>query len=141
MDERTKKISAALIMAIMFSLIPLSVTTTAESSLKNDDFTLYILGGIGYTIYIDNKWGDQELIVTHTAFGKGIFRNNVVRDINDSFKVYPGSRHIITVHPVFCATPFVNLTVTLAAGNKSLTRNGIQFFSKIHIFLTGPTRI
>ncbi|MCK5260608.1 MAG: hypothetical protein KAJ44_00330 [Thermoplasmatales archaeon] len=135
-NKCAKRIGVVVIIVALFLLNTLPVTTLANNTPQNEDFTLSIYGGFGYTIDVNNR-GTQEIVVNHTTFAKGIFREDIVRNVSDSLSVPAGARHRITTHPVFCMYPFVNITVTMSAGSKSLTRNGIQFFSKIHIFLTG----
>lgn len=135
-NKCAKRIGIVVVIVALFLLNTSPVTTLANNAPQNEDFTLSIYGGFGYTIDINN-WGTQEIVVNHTTFAKGIFRENIVRNISGNLSVPGGARHRITTHPVFCMHPFVNITVTLSAGSKSLTRNGMQFFSKIHIFLTG----
>lgn len=135
-NKCTKRIGIVIIIVALFLLNTLPLTTLANNAPQNEDFTLSIYGGFGYTIDINN-WGTQDIIVNHTTFAKGIFIESIVRNVSGNLSVPGGSRHRITTHPVFCLHPFVNITVTLSAGSKSLTRNGIQLFSKFHIFLTG----
>lgn len=109
-----------------------------DTSLDDEKFHLAILSGFGYTLIIDNTKNEEDLIVNHTAFGRGILAPHIIRDDRKNFTIPQGSLLIKTVHPVFCFHPFVNITVTLSAGNKTIVRNGLQLFSKFHIFVDGP---
>jgi len=139
--QKHNVVTILLIIGVIFLLIPSPVTSLLDTNLQNEEFALAIFSGFGYTLYIDNSKRDEDLKVNYTAFAKGIFREDIVRDDNKTITVPSGSMLIKTVHPVFCLHPFVDITVTLSADNKTLTRSGLQLFSKIHIFVSGPRLI
>jgi len=136
--QKHNTIRIILTTGVIFLLIPLQVTAIPDKDLQDEEFALAIFSGFGYTLYIDNSKRDEDLMVNHTAFAMGIFIQDIVRDDNKTIIVPSGSMLIKTVHPVFCFHPFVDITVTLSAENKTLTRSGLQLFSKIHIFVSGP---
>ena len=136
--QKHSTINIVIILGVIFLLIPLPVASLTDTDLQDEEFALAIFSGFGYTLYIDNSKRDENLTVNHTAFGKGIFTGDVVRNDSKIIIVPSGSMLIKTVHPVFCFHPFVDITVSLSAENKTITRNGLQLFSKFHIFVSGP---
>jgi hypothetical protein len=143
-NSKYRKASAVIILFIItiFSLFGSNPgLAIADNNSSDDDFYLAILSGFGYTLIIDNTKNDEDLVVNHTAFGRGIFAPHIVRNDMKNITIPSGSLLLKTVHPVFCFHPFVNITVTLSSGNKTLSRTGIQLFSKFHIFYEGPRYI
>jgi hypothetical protein len=113
----------------------------SDLNLNSNKFGFAIFGGFGYTIIIDNTKNDEDLDVNFTTFAEGIYIKDVVRDDKKNMTIPSGGLLLKTIHPVFCFHPFVNITVTLSAEDKILVRNGMQLFSKFHIFLTGELYI
>lgn len=139
-----RKISAICILTIiaLFSLIGSNHVLAGEEMSSNDEpFHLAIFSGFGYTLIMDNTKNEEDLVVNYTAFGRGVFAPHIVRDDQKNITIPQGSLLLKTVHPVFCFHPIVNITVTLSAGSKILSRTGLQLFSKFHIFLEGPSYI
>ena len=136
--KRKKIISTIVILVLFLLLIPQASSDVLDDPGEENDFSLVILSGVGYTLIIDNREGTTNLSVNHTSFGKAILGGQIVRNTSETITIPSGSLLIKTVHPVFCFRPLVNITVSLSASGKIITRNGLQLFSKIHIFLSGP---
>jgi len=139
--QTSKIFSILVIISLLFIIFPFQTSAETPAILKTNKFGLAIFGGFGYTLIIDNSKNDEDLFVNYTAYGVGFFIKDVVRDDQDNITIPSGGLLFKTIHPVFCFHPFVNITVTLSANDKMLVRNGIQLFSKFHIFLTGEIYI
>lgn len=139
--QNIKIFNIIVIISLLCVILPYQTTATSTPMLETNKFGLAIFGGFGYTIIIDNTKNDEDLIVNYTAFGVGFYIKDTVRDDQDNITIPSGGLLFKTIHPVFCFHPFVNITVSLSANDKILVRNGIQLFSKFHIFLTGDMYI
>jgi len=109
-----------LMIAIVLSTLVLvmsAVIPTSSISQHNNDFELYIKGGIGLTIGAINH-GNETLQVNFTIT-VGIIRP----PMSGEFYVPPGQGHELKmINPFSLPLP---ITVTLSAEGETLTRTGI----------------
>ncbi len=130
-----KNITSVVLICTLF-LSPLFALDT--TSAKNQDtqtlVNLAIKGGFGYTLIVDNTQGSSPATVHYTAFAEGIFRNDAVRDIQGEFTIPSGVIYDETTYPIFCAHPFVIITVTMNCEGQSISKTGLQLFSNFFIF-------
>jgi len=124
-----KKVSKKIVVITVLLVLFVTLSGIGESSIpsfkSNNDFDLYIEGGIGLTIGAIN-YGNQTLTVSYNIT-TGIFGRNVV---NGEFQVPPHQE--IGIRTIgFSITP---LSVTLSAENETLTRTGIAIMIFVIFF-------
>jgi len=126
--KNVNKLVVAIVLSTLFVASSMNVAGISTSSTfqHNNDFELYIKGGIGLTIGAIN-YGNETLQVNFTIT-VGIIRP----PMDGKFYVPPGQQHELRIiNPFSLPLP---ITVTLSAKNESITRSGIAIFVFVIFF-------
>ena len=125
-----KKVSKKIVVITVLLVLFVTLSGIGESSIpsfkSNNDFDLYIEGGIGLTIGAIN-YGNHTLRVNFTIT-VGIIRPHM----SGEFYVPPGQGHELRMINLFSLP--LPITVTLSAENESITRNGIAIMIFVIFF-------
>ncbi|HEC77048.1 MAG TPA: hypothetical protein ENI33_07320 [Thermoplasmatales archaeon] len=126
MERNVNKMMALIILSILLALSMNFNGVSSSTVQHNNDFELYIEGGIGLTIGAINH-GNHTLQVNFTIT-VGIIRP----PMSGEFYVPPGQGHELRIiNPFSLPLP---ITVTLSAKNESITRSGITILIFIIFF-------
>ena len=126
MKGKNGKVVIAIVLSALF-ISSMNITGISTSSSQyNNDFELYIEGGVGLTIGAIN-YGNHTLRVNFTIT-VGIIRP----PMSGEFYVPPGQGHELRMINLFSLP--LPITVTLSAENESITRNGIAIMMFVIFF-------
>ena len=126
MNGKVGKVVITIVLSALF-ISSMNITgTSTSSSQHNNDFELYIEGGVGLTIGAIN-YGNHTLRVNFTIT-VGILRP----PMSGEFYVPPGQGHELRMINLFSLP--LPITVTLSAENESITRNGIAIMMFVIFF-------
>ena len=127
MKGKNGKVAIAIVLSALFiSSMNITGASTSSVSQHNNDFELYIEGGVGLTIGAIN-YGNHTLRVNFTIT-VGILRP----PMSGEFYVPPGQGHELRMINLFSLP--LPITVTLSAENESITRNGIAIMIFVIFF-------
>lgn len=126
MKGKNGKVVIAIVLSALF-ISSMNITGISTSSSQyNNDFELYIEGGVGLTIGAIN-YGNHTLRVNFTIT-VGIIRP----PMSGEFYVPPGQGHELRMINLFSLP--LPITVTLSAENENITRNGIAIMMFVIFF-------